>query len=147
MAAAAAALGASGLAYAQGGTVSLKADEVIAMRQEGMDLTAGTLAGIKAAVENKLDVKGFKDAAEAIANWGRIAPSLYPDGTQQGHDTKAKAEIWSDRAGFVKASNNLTEQATKLSQLAAAGDSAGFAQQFRATAGACKNCHDTYKAK
>jgi len=141
------ALGASGLALAQGSPGLLTPDQVIAARQEAYDLMAGLVVGMKAAVDNKLDVKDFKDASEAIANWGRIAPTLFPDGTQQGHNTKAKPNVWSDREGFVKAANNLTDQATRLAQFAAANDKDGFAQQFRATAGACKNCHDTYRAK
>ena len=145
--AAAAMLGAAGVAWAQGGAVSFTPDQVIAARQAGYDLMGGDLIGMKAAVENKLDVKDFKDAADAIVSWSRVIPTLFPDGTQQGHNTKAKPNIWSDRAGFEKDAANLTDQATRLAQFADAGDKAGFARQFKATAGACKTCHDTYKAK
>ena len=145
--AAAAVLGVSGMAWAQSGTVAFTPDQVIAARQAGYDLMYGDVAGMKAAVENQLDVKDFKDSADAIVSWSRVIPTLFPDGTQQGHDTKAKPNIWSDRAGFEKDAANLTDQATQLAQLADAGDKAGFAKQFKATASACKTCHDTYKAR
>lgn len=144
---AAAVLGASGIAWAQGAAISLAPDQVIAARQAGYDLMYGDVSGLKAAAENKLDVKDFKDAADAIVSWSRVIPTLFPDGTQQGHDTKAKPDVWTDRAGFEKDAANLTEQATRLSQLADAGDKAGFAKQLKAVAGACKTCHDSYKAR
>ena len=145
--AAAAVLGVSGIAWAQGGTVSFAPGQVIVARQAGYDLMHGDVTGMKAAVENKLDVKDFKDAADAIVSWSRVIPTLFPDGTQQGHDTKAKPNIWSDRAGFEKDAANLTDQATRLAQLAGAGDKAGFAKQFKVTTDACKTCHETYKAR
>ena len=130
--------------------MSFTPDQVIAARQAGYDLMYGDVTGMKAAVESKLDVKDFKDAADAIVSWSRVIPTLFPDGTQQGHNTKAKPNIWSDRAAFEKDAANLTDQATKLAQLAQlaeAGDKAGFATQFKTTATACKTCHDTYKAR
>ena len=145
--AAAAVLGAAGIAWAQGEGIPLKPDEVIAARQAAYDLMYGDTVGMKAAVESKLDVTDFEDAANAIATWGRVAPTLFPDGTQQGHDTKAKPNVWTDRAGFVKDADNLSEQATKLAQFAKAGDKAGFAEQFQVTTKACKTCHDAYKAR
>lgn len=145
--AAAAVLGASGIAWAQGASVSFAPDQVIAARQAGYDLMYGDVSGLKAAAENKLDVKDFKDAADAIVSWSRVIPTLFPDGTQQGHDTKAKPNVWTDRVGFEKDAANLTEQATRLAQLADAGDKAGFAKQLKAVGGACKTCHDSYKAR
>ena len=145
--AAAAILGAAGIACAQEGGAALTPDQIIAARQAAYDLMYGTTIGIKAAIATKADVADFEDAANAIANWGQVAPTLFPDGTQQGHNTKAKPNVWSDRAGFVKNANNLTEQATKLAQLAKAGDKAGFAEQFQAVGKACKTCHDSFKAK
>jgi cytochrome c556 len=143
----AAILGTAGIACAQESGAALTPDQIIAARQTAYDLMYGTTIGIKAAIATKADVKDFEDAANAIARWGQVAPTMFPDGTQQGHDTKAKPDIWSDRAGFVKDANNLTEQATKLAQLAKAGDKDGFADQFRAVGKACKTCHDTFKAK
>ena len=144
---AAAVVGVSGVAWAQSSSVSFTPDQVIAARQAGYDLISGDVTGMKAAVASKLDVKDFKDAADTIVSWSRVNPTLFPDGTQQRHNTKAKPNIWSDRAGFEKDAANLADQATELAQLAGAGDKAGFATQFKTTATACKTCHDTYKAR
>lgn len=59
--------------------------------------------------------------------------------------SEAKADIWRDAAGFTAAASNLQAQATKLNQLAAAGDMEGVKAQVRLTGGACKGCHDKYR--
>ena len=128
-------------------TVTLAPDQVIAARQGGMALTSGNVAAMKAANEAKADVKPLAGGARALAQWGRAYPGLFPDGTQTGHDTKAKPEIWSDRAGFEKAASNFVEAAEKLAQLADANDKAGFASQYTVLTQSCGGCHRTYRAR
>jgi cytochrome c556 len=79
-----------------------------------------------------------KDYADQMGTW-------FPAGTGPevpGTKTRAKAEIWTDRATFDAAVAKLQEEATKL---AAATDAAAFKAQFGATGGACKNCHDKFR--
>ena len=137
----------AGMALAQGAVVSVPADTIIAARQAGFDLQAGNVIGMKAAIDGGGDVKGFKDAAKALSAWGHVISGMFPDGTQTGHDTKAKAEIWSDRAGFEKAAENFWVQADKLAVLAEANDKAGFATQYTATTQACGACHRNYRVR
>ncbi len=144
---AAAALGASGLAFGQGAGVSLKPDDIIAARQAGFDLQNGVFAAMKTAIDGGLDVKGLTAGAKGISAWGHSIPAMFPDGTQTGHNTKAKPEVWSDRAGFEKAATNLVAAADKLAQLADANDKAGFAAQYTATGQACGGCHRPYRAQ
>ena len=63
-----------------------------------------------------------------------------------GVKTAAKAEIWTDAAGFTAAVSKLQDETAKLQTVATAGDIDAIKAQARATAGACKNCHDTYRA-
>ncbi len=145
---AAALIAASGFAYAQtAAPVALQPDQIIAARQGGYDLMSGYLAPMKAAVDAKADVKPFEDGATAIANWGTIIPTLFPDGTQTGHHTHARPSVWSKRAGFVEASAALTAAATKLAALAKANDKAGFADQLAVTGRTCGACHRNYRAR
>ncbi len=130
-----------------GGTVSVPATNIILGRQAGMDLQAGNAAAMKAAVEAKADVKGFKDPAEAIAKWGRAIPGLFVPGTEKGDNTKALPAVFSDQAGFAKAAGNLTAAATKLADAAGAGDKAAFAAAFQQVGQACGGCHRNYRAK
>ena len=139
--------GAAGLAWAQGAAVPVPADTIIAARQAGFDLQAGTVGGMKAAIDAGTDVKGLRDGAKGLAAWGHVIPGLFPDGTQAGHDTHALPAVWTDRAGFEKAAENFWTQAEKLAVLAEANDKAGFAAQYTATTQACGACHRNYRAK
>ena len=140
-------LGAAGLAMAQGASVSLPADTIIAARQAGFDLQAGNAGAMKAGIDGGGDVKRFTDAAKALSSWGHVIPSMFPDGTQAGHDTHALPAVWSDRAGFEKAAENFWTQADKLAVLAEANDKAGFATQYTATTQACGACHRNFRQR
>jgi cytochrome c556 len=74
-------------------------------------------------------------------------PSWFPKGSgpESGVKTDAKAEVWSDAAGFAAAANRFQLEASKFQQLAEAGDIAGMKAQSRVLGGACKNCHDKYR--
>jgi cytochrome c556 len=119
--------------------------DLIVVRQAGYDLQQGVANSMKAAVASGADVKQFADAAKAIAAWGGAMPFLFPPGSETGHGTKAKPEIWTDRAGFLADSAKLTEAADKLAALADADDKAGFAAQFQTMAGTCGACHKAYR--
>ena len=148
------AFSAIGLAAAQGTSTPGTAgglvgtpDALILGRQAGMDLQGAVTGELKRAVDGKAEVKTYKSAADAIAAWGRAIPGMFPAGTEHGHDTKALPAVWSDRAGFEKASATLTTAAEKMSQAAAADDKAAFAEAFQATAQACGACHRSFRAR
>ena len=140
-------LGAAGLATAQGTSVQLPSDTIIAARQAGFDLQAGNAGAMKAAIDSGADVKSYRDAAMALSNWGQVIPAMFPDGTQAGHDTHALPAVWSDRAGFEKAAENFWTQADKLAVLAEADDKAGFAAQYTETTKACGACHRNFRQR
>jgi cytochrome c556 len=135
----------SGLALAQ--SVTMKPDDVIAARQGGMALVGGLAETMKAAVASGAEVKPFAEGAASMAKWGKQYIGLYPDGTQTGRDTKAKPEIWSDRAGFEKADAAFVAASEKLEEAAKSGDKATFASAFKEVGGTCGGCHRTYKAR
>lgn len=135
----------SGLVLAQG--IAFKPDDIIATRQGGMALVGGIAETMKAGVASGAEVKPFAEGAEAMAKWGRAYTSLYPDGTQTGHETKAKPEIWSDRAGFEKADAAFVAAAEKLGEAAKSGDKAVFAASFKDLGASCGGCHRNYKAR
>ncbi len=74
-------------------------------------------------------------------------PGWFPKGSgpESGFKTDAKAEVWSDAAGFAAAVNRLQVETSRLQQVSASGDLAALRAQVRATGGACKNCHDKYR--
>lgn len=135
----------SGLALAQ--TVTMKPTDIIAARQGGMAVVGGLAEAMKAGVASGAEVKPFAEGAAAMAKWGKQYTNLYPDGTQTGLDTKAKPEIWSDRAGFEKADAAFVASAEKLEEAAKSGDKTTFAAAFKDVGGTCGGCHRNYKAR
>ena len=120
---------------------------VIETRQAGQDVMAGTYAGIRAVVAAKGDVKTLENPAKAIARWAKQFSTLFPKGSDQGHNTKALPVVWSDMSGFQKAANDLSDASTKLADLAKAGDTAGVEAQVKVMGDTCGACHRTYRAR
>jgi cytochrome c556 len=129
---------------------SLTPQQTIAARQAAFDLSATAFVSMLHDTKDGGDAKKEANSAEGLARWAKILPALFPAGTgagQAGVDTKARAEIWSDRAGFEKAAANYVAQTQKLSELANAGDTPGFTAQLGDVKKACGACHDNYKAR
>lgn len=99
--------------------------------------------------------KDASDKALVAAGAGKVKalaedlPSWFPKGSgpEAGVKTQARAEIWTDAAGFATAVTKLQAGTAKLQDLAAAGDLDAVKTQTRATGGACKACHDAYRAQ
>jgi cytochrome c556 len=140
------AIGLAGLTTA-GHSVDVKPDDIIAGRQAAYDLMGAATGAMKAGVDSGGSVKSMAELAKSVESWGKAIPGMFPAGTETGHNTKAKPEIWSDRAGFEKAAANLSTAAEKLATLASADDKAGFATQFRELGSTCGACHRTYRAR
>lgn len=142
-----------GLACLLGTTAARAEDEVevapaaiVAARKAGNDLMLAMMGDIKSTLEMGMgDVKAFKKNAEAIVAWEKAFVQLFPKGTEK--NTRALPTVWSDRAGFEKASAALVAAAGTLAKAAEAGDTAAFTTAFQATGDACGACHRTYRAK
>ncbi len=97
--------------------------------------------------------KGTPDRNALNANARKLAllstqlPTWFPKGSgpESKFKTRAKANIWSDAAGFASASKALQVETGKFQTLAAGGDVAAIKAQYRAVGGACKACHDKYR--
>lgn len=137
---------AAGLATAAvAAEVSFKPEDVVKARQGGMALAGGVAAAMKAGVAAGTDPKVFEDGAEGLVKWAEIYTSLYPDGTQGIADTQAKAEVWTDRAGFEKANAAFLAASKNLAAAAKSGDKAAFATAFTEEGRTCGGCHRAYK--
>ena len=98
---------------------------------------------------------GAPDAALIKANAAIIAgkadkiPGWFPVGTGPGVGDKneAKAEIWTDKAGFAKAAADFSGAAKGFKAAADTGDMAAAGKALGALGGTCKGCHEKFKAK
>ena len=93
------------------------------------------------------DVKQFAPIVANMAVWVRRIPTVFPKGTETGHETKALPVIWSNPTGFEQRATADAGELDKLSTAAASGDVAAFAAQYQATGMACGACHREFRAR
>ncbi len=92
------------------------------------------------------------DAAAAMAaleTWKKTATEagdLFPEGSESGHDTEAKATIWSDREGFnakMGDFNTAVDAAIAANPDSLEALNAAASPVFKT----CKGCHDGYRVE
>ena len=62
-------------------------------------------------------------------------------------NSKAKPEIWKEKAKFDQGGDKLMAAATALNTAAKSGNLDAIKTAFGETAATCKACHDSYRAK
>jgi cytochrome c556 len=151
--AAACALGAVALAGVQ---AQAQADpswigKTIAARQASLAMSAVTFSAMKHATDGGAEAKTQGFAANALARWAKVLPTMFPAGTGQDNamsaKTRALPSVWSDKAGFDKAAADYADATAKLLDLAKANDTAGFKTQLTVVDATCDACHATYREK
>lgn len=70
----------------------------------------------------------------------------FGDGSDKG-TTRAKPEIWENKADFESKMNDLKTAAAALQKTTTGGDREAIAADVGAVGKACKACHDDYKSK
>ena len=123
--------------------------DVIAARQESMDMSSITLNSMGEAMKAGRDAKTQAYPAAALAKWAKVLPTMFLPGTGNGEtseDSQALSAIWQDRAGFDRAAADYADATAKLAALAAANDTAGFTKQLEEVNHTCSNCHSRYKS-
>lgn len=138
------------LGIVQASAVSADAVDVIKTRQHDFkDLGASTKVVKDQLGGGSPDAEKIKAAAATIKQAAAAIPTWFPAGSDAstGVKTAAKAEIWSDAAGFASARDSFIEQAGKFSVLANSGDPAAEADGFKALGKTCGACHEKYRVK
>lgn len=128
------------------------ARQAIEVRKAVFTLIANNFKPIGDALQGKVayDAAEIQKRAARVAFLSELAGETFPDFSNTGlPDTKAKPEIWSDRADFDKRLKEFREHAATLAQVSAKEKTASDA--FKAAAAAvgqdCKGCHEAYKVK
>lgn len=124
------------------------ADGIIKGRQAAMMLSGVAMGAMKSAMDAGQPPASQRFNSRALARWAHAVPGMFPAGTgsETGTQTNAKAEVWSDRAGFETKAAEYAAAADRLAELAAGEDAAAFAAQWTVVRSSCQSCHDVYKA-
>ena len=89
-----------------------------------------------------------RPAAATIADLSSKAPHWFPAGSgPELGKTRAKPEIWQHPQDFALKLHNFQVAAQALSAAAKSGDLAAISARYADVGGACKACHDSYRAE
>ena len=112
-------------------------------RHEAMETVQESFKPLRAIAvkETPFDAAVVKKNATTILEKLKEAHGLFPEGSGGG-ETRAKAEIWTDRAGFDQAMKDAQAAAAAM---AAVTDEAAYVPAMKALGGSCKGCHDKYR--
>jgi cytochrome c556 len=114
-------------------------DRQAAMKANGQTMK---LLGAMAQGEAPFDAAVVKEQAEAMAARYEAEKAMFPPGSDKGPpETYAKAEIWTDPAGFAAGMNEAIEASLAL---AAVTDQAKLGEALGAVGTVCKSCHEKY---
>lgn len=142
------------LAFAVAGTASaeLKTSDAIKFRQSGYAFMAWNMVKLKGMLVenpssfNKEQAITAANVIAATANSGMGA--LYQPGSDKGkgwENTRAKAELFTDKEGVGKVAVAFNKEANELAKVAATGDAAALKLQFGKVGEACKGCHEKFR--
>jgi cytochrome c556 len=136
-----------------GGAASAQAPSdaagVIQGRQAALMLSGVAMGAIKGSIDAGQPSAGQAFNTRALARWAHALPGLFPAGSGQesGVATKAKAEIWTNRADFEAKAAAYAAAADRLAELSRGDDPAAFSAQWTAVRASCQACHDVYRAE
>ena len=125
-----------------------KPEDAIKYRQSAlfvMQQNFGRVAGM-AAGKVPFDAKVAADSAAVAEFMSKLPWAAFGPGTDKG-ETKAKHEIWTDKAKFDDYATKMQSEMTKLAAVAKTGSLDNIKTAVNATGGTCKSCHDDFRAK
>lgn len=126
-----------------------KPEDAVKYRKAAFTVMARHFGTIGAMVNDKMpfDAKVAASSADLVATMSHLPWEGFAANTAEVTDTKALPVVFKDGAKFKAAGDKLTDAAAKLASVAKGGDKAAIKAAFGDTAGACKGCHDDFRAK
>lgn len=125
-------------------------DDSVMQRQAVMKSVGTHFGAIKSILTGGGDVTSVAGHASAISGLAGVVPTMFPEGTSldDGFETEAKADIWSDWEGFLAAAEKVEAEAAKLAEIAETGDAQAATAQFAMVGKeGCSGCHTTFRQK
>lgn len=126
-----------------------KPEDAIKYRKGSFAVMGEHFGRLAAMAQGKMpyDAKSAADNAAVVEFMSKLPWTAFGEGTDQGGNTKAKAEIWSDNAKFKDAAEKMQAEVVKLAVAAKTGKLDDLKTAVSATGGTCKNCHDNFRNK
>ncbi|MCL6270356.1 cytochrome c [Sansalvadorimonas sp. 2012CJ34-2] len=125
-----------------------KDDDAVYLRKAHMALVGTYFGEMGAMVKGKqpFDAKQFQTDVERLATVTRWAYEGFK-GKHLTSDSKAKPEIWENKAEFNKLMDDLAKKSETLKIAAASGNLSDIKPAFKDAADSCSACHKKFKNK
>jgi cytochrome c556 len=126
-----------------------KPEDAIKYRKAAFTVMANHFGRVGAMANDKApwDAKAAADSMVIVMDLHKLPFTAFGDGTDKGGDTKALPEVWSKKAGFDTARDKMYTEMGKLNDAVKTGSLDNVKKAFGPTGGACKGCHDDFRAK
>ena len=125
------------------------AEAAIKYRQSVMTMQGFHLGRISAMANGRMpfDAKLAAEDAALLNTIDKLPFVAFGEGTDKGGNTRAKPEVWKDRAKFDAASKKMQEEVAKLDVAARTGNLEAIKTAVGAAGAACKACHDDFQSQ
>lgn len=122
-------------------------EDIIKYRQNMMKAIGGHTGAAGAIVQGKVDYKNqLADHARALQALTSDIPALFPKDSDFGN-TKAKDDVWSNRAGFEKAASDTKTRVAAFAKAVQSGNQPAIAASYKEMGEGCKGCHKDFRKK
>jgi cytochrome c556 len=125
-----------------------KPEDAIKYRQSVFTVMANHFGRIGAMAQGKapFDAKAAAENAVIVNEMAKLPYVAFLEGTDKGMPNRAKPEVWKERAKFNAAAEKLAAETAKLEVAAKSGNFDAVKAAAGAVGGACKGCHDDFRA-
>ncbi len=125
-----------------------KAERTIEYRQAALTLLGWNIGPVAGMVKGEIpwDQKALEMHAMRLAQVAPMIPEGFPADSQSGAPTDAKPEIWKNMDDFKAKARDLEVATAKFAETAKGGDRKAIAAGLGEVGGACKACHEKYRA-
>lgn len=123
-----------------------KPEDAVKYRQSALSVMAAHFGRLGAMASGKapFDAKVAQDNAAVVEFVSKLPWAGFTPNTE-GVKSKAKPEVWMDKAKFDQGSEKMVAEVAKLNAAAKAGNLDALKAAFGETAKTCKACHDAFR--
>lgn len=125
-----------------------KVEDAVKYRQSASSVMGTHFSRVGAVVkgEKPYDKAAVEADVAIIETMVKLPWSAFPPGSDTPN-SKAKPEIWKERAKFKENSEKVQADIAKLSAAAKSGDLDAIKSAFEMAGKTCKSCHDSFRNK
>ena len=121
--------------------------EIQKERHEHFEALGDAFKAVRDNSKGSPDFAALEKAIVVIEKAAKDMGTWFPKGTgTEAGKTRALPEVWTKAADFTAAQKLFAEKVAPLSAAVKAKDGDAVGKAFKEVGGACKNCHDTFRA-